>query len=46
MLLRCRVSPVVFALCLVTTLFATSAGAATPVFINEIHYDNTGADAD
>jgi hypothetical protein len=27
-------------------LFATSAGAATPVFINEIHYDNTGADAD
>jgi hypothetical protein len=47
MLFRYRVSPLLYAMCLgAVMLLAVSAGAATPVFINEIHYDNTGADAD
>lgn len=42
-----RVFPVFVALCLASTvLLADSVGAQTPVFINEIHYDNVGADAD
>jgi hypothetical protein len=47
MSLRYRVSPLLFVVCLGgALLLAGAAGAATPVFINEIHYDNTGADAD
>jgi hypothetical protein len=45
MSLRYRLSILIPALCVgVAALAVTSASALTPVFINEIHYDNVGAD--
>ncbi|HXV13053.1 MAG TPA: lamin tail domain-containing protein, partial [Candidatus Krumholzibacteria bacterium] len=41
-----RVSPWFLVLCLTVMSFSVPVDAATPVFINELHYDNTGADAD
>jgi hypothetical protein len=46
MSLRYRLSILIPVLCVgVAALAVTSASALTPVFINEIHYDNVGADA-
>jgi len=46
MSLRYRLSILIPALCVgIAALAVTSASAATPIFINEIHYDNVDADA-
>jgi len=46
MSLRYRLSLLIPALCVgIAALAVTSASALTPVFINEIHYDNAGTDA-